>query len=175
MVETVVEAVRVNVVNDQHVVVLKEVNGARVIPIWVTEDIARSIAYVLQGAEMPRPLTHDLIRSIIEQMGGEVSRVVVSDLKDQIFHGLIEIEADGKRLEIDSRSSDAVALAVRSRCPIYVEDHVMEQAGLVLPTETEESRPASGDEQALDPNELERLNVFRNFVNSMEDPKREGD
>jgi bifunctional DNase/RNase len=177
MVEAVIEAIRVNVINDNHVVVLKEVDGPRVVPIWITNEVANAIALVLQGAEVPRPLTHDLLRSVIEELGGTVSRVIVNDIKDSIFYALIEIESSRGRVQIDSRSSDAIALAVRTRSPIFVEDHVMDQAGFTMQTEApdvEEDRPAAVQS---DPVDTERLSVFRDFVNNLDldDPKREND
>ncbi|MDP9380327.1 MAG: bifunctional nuclease family protein [Chloroflexota bacterium] len=181
MVEAVIEAIRVNVINDNHVVVLKEVDGPRVVPIWITNEVANSIALVLQGADVPRPLTHDLLRSVIYEMGGTVSRVVVNDLKDSIFHALIEIDLNGRRIQIDSRSSDAIALAVRTNSPIYVEDHVIDQAGFTMqlesPAETTEPEETPSPSQQLDPVETERLMVFREFVNNLDldDPKRESE
>ena len=177
MIEAVIEAIRVNVINDQHVVVLKEADGPRVLPIWITVDVANSIALVLQGSEVTRPLTHDLLRSVIDEMGGMVQRVVVNDLKERVFYAIIEIETASSRLRIDSRSSDALALAVRTGSPIYVEDHVFDEAGFVMQMEQEEEAEEEETVASSDPVETERLSIFRDFVNNLniEDPKREND
>ena len=174
MVEAVIEAVRINVVNDQHVVILKEMTGPRVVPIWIGPDVAHAIAIVLRGDEVSRPLTHDLLRSAILEMGGTIHRAIINDLKDSIFFAVIEVDQDGRRLQIDARSSDAIALAVRAQCPIFVEDHVLEQAGFTLPAEeNEESETVA--EQQTEPIDNERLSVFREFINNLDidDPKRE--
>lgn len=174
MVEAVIEAVRINVVNDQHVVILKEMTGPRVVPIWIGPDVAHAIAIVLRGDEVSRPLTHDLLRSAILEMGGTIHRAIINDLKDSIFFAVIEVDQDGRRLQIDARSSDAIALAVRAQCPIFVEDHVLEQAGFTLPGEgNEESETVA--EQQTEPIDNERLSVFREFINNLDidDPKRE--
>ncbi len=174
MVEAVIEAVRINVVNDQHVVILKELTGPRVVPIWIGPDVAPAIAIVLRGDEVSRPLTHDLLRSAILEMGGTIHRAIINDLKDSIFFAVIEVDQDGRRLQIDARSSDAIALAVRAQCPIFVEDHVLEQAGFALPgEENEESETVA--EQQTEPIDNERLSVFREFINNLDidDPKRE--
>ncbi len=174
MVQAVIEAIRQNIMTDQHVVVLRESEGARVVPIWITTETANAIATVLQGQDTPRPLTHDLLRSVIEQMGGTVSRVIVSDIKDRVFFALIEIEQDGKKFQMDSRSSDAIALAVRTQSPIYVEDHVLDEAGIVVPTE-DETTPDEEPVPASEPIDSESLSVFREFVNNLDldDPQRE--
>ncbi|MDQ3855624.1 MAG: bifunctional nuclease family protein [Chloroflexota bacterium] len=174
MVETVIEAIRINVVTEQHVVILKEVDGSRVIPIWIGQDVAQAIALELQGADVKRPQTHDLLRNVISEMGGAVDRIIVNDLRDSTFFALIEITAASKSVLVDSRPSDAIALAVRTRSPIYVEDHVIEQAGIVIPAEVVEE-PERPEQGPPDPVENERLNVFRDFVNSLDldEPKSE--
>ncbi len=175
MVETVVEAIRINVVTEQHVVILKERAGTRVIPIWIGRDVAEAIALELQRAQIGRPMTHDLLRSVIRELGGEIGRVVVNDLRDQTFYAEIEIVVDSRSVNVDSRPSDAIALAVRAQAPIFVEDHVMDQAGLVLPSEaTEEPGEQVQEEESID---NESLSVFRDFINSLDldDPKRESE
>ncbi len=175
MVETVVEAIRINVVTEQHVVILKEVAGTRVIPIWIGRDVAEAIALELQRAQIGRPMTHDLLRSVIRELGGEIGRVVVNDLRDQTFYAEIEIVVDSRSVNVDSRPSDAIALAVRAQAPIFVEEHVMDQAGLVLPSEaSEEPGEQVQEDESID---NESLSVFRDFINSMDldDPKRESE
>jgi len=174
VVEAVIEAVRINVVNDQHVVILKEATGPRVVPIWIGPDVAHAIAIVLRGDEVSRPLTHDLLRAAIHEMGGTIHRAIINDLKDSIFFAIVEVDQDGKRLQIDARSSDAIALAVRAQCPIFVEEHVLDQAGFAMPGEESEEAAASAEQQP-EPIDNERLSVFRDFINNLDidDPKRE--
>lgn len=176
MVEAVIEAIRQNIMTDQHVVVLRENEGTRVVPIWITTETANAIATVLQGQDVPRPLTHDLLRTVITEMGGRVSRIIVNDIKDRVFFALIEIEHDGRKMQIDSRSSDAIALAVRTQAPIYLEEHVLEEAGIVVPTE-----PVAASEEepgpVAEPIDSESLSVFRDFVNNLDldEPQRDKD
>lgn len=176
MVEAVVEAIRINVVTEQHVVILREVDGSRIVPIWISRDVADAIALELQRADIGRPMTHDLLRSVIGEMGGEVQRIVVNDLREQTFFALIEIALSDRSLNVDSRPSDAIALAVRAQAPIFVEDHVMEQAGLQLTGDEEEAAEdeAAAPAENVDP---QTLSVFREFVNSLdiEEPKREAE
>ena len=176
MIETVVEAIRINVVTEQHVVILKELDGGRIVPIWISRDVADAIALELQNQDVGRPMTHDLLRSVIGELGGEVERIVVNDLRDQTFFALIDIAVGDRSLHVDSRPSDAIALAVRANAPIFVEEHVMDQAALLLPSESEEEAP---EDQLVssEPIDSESLSVFRDFVNSLDvdDPKRESD
>jgi bifunctional DNase/RNase len=174
VVEAVIEAVRINVVNDQHVVILKEATGPRVVPIWIGPDVAHAIAIVLRGDEVSRPMTHDLLRATILEMGGTIHRAIINDLKDSIFFAIIEVDQDGRRLQIDARSSDALALAVRAQCPIFVEEHVLDQAGFAMPTEEGDTTDPTAGQQP-EPIDNERLSVFREFINNLDidDPKRE--
>ncbi|MDP9350640.1 MAG: bifunctional nuclease family protein [Chloroflexota bacterium] len=176
MVEAVIEAIRQNIMTDQHVVVLRETQGSRVVPIWITTETANAIAAVLQGQDVPRPLTHDLLRTVISEMGGTVSRVIVSDIKDRVFFALIEIEHDGRRIQIDSRSSDAIALAVRAQEPIFLAEHVLEEAGIAVPTEPV-AAPEEETGPAAEPIDNESLSVFRDFVNNLDldEPQRDKD
>ncbi|MEJ7654182.1 MAG: bifunctional nuclease family protein [Chloroflexia bacterium] len=178
MVETIVEAVRINVVTEQHLVILKELEGGRIFPIFIGPDVAQAIALKLQGADIPRPQTHDLLQNVIGELGGVVERVVVNDLRENVFFALIDVNLNGKVVTIDSRPSDAIALAVRTQSPIFIEDHVADQAGKIVTTavaQEAESEIGTGMGQPADPVENERLNVFRNFINSMdvEDPEKD--
>ncbi len=181
MVETSIEAIRINVVTDEHIVILKEVNGTRFLPIWIGAFEAQAIAWEIKGTEIGRPMTHDLLRSAIEEMGGSVERVVVNDLRERTFYALITIHLDGRTLELDSRPSDAIALAVRTHSPIFVEDHVMEQTGIPMAEEGPEEREAAAPGESRAPSEEldpEKLSVFRDFINNLDinldvdDPER---
>lgn len=176
MIETVVESIRVSLVTQTRVVILKEVGGDRHLPIWIGAYEAEAIAMELQGVTASRPLPYDLIRTIIADLGSEVQRIVISAVIDDVFHARIVVLHDGKVIEIDSRSSDAIALAVRVKAPILVADEIMAQAGVEVDTDTDDepvSRPAVARESSRPaeqptPAEEEKLSVFRDFINSLD-------
>src|SRR5215207_6960115 len=173
MIETVVESIRVSLVTQHRVVILKEVNGERHLPIWIGSYEAEAIAMELQGVTASRPLPYDLIRTIIDDMGGTVDRIAVTDLSDDVFYARIVLQQNGREVEIDSRPSDAIALAVRARVPIMVDDSVMDKAGVMLSSDEEEDTDAEGGtsqpelERAEGVDE-ERLSVFRDFIDSLD-------
>src|SRR5262249_39320209 len=124
MVEVTIDSIRVSLMSQHRVVILKDIASDRYVPIWIGPFEADAITVELQGVEVPRPLTHDLLKSIITDLGARVPQVVVSDLRNDVFHARIVMEFNGRHLEIDSRPSDAIALAVRVKVPIYVDDTV---------------------------------------------------
>ena len=173
LVEMVVESVRVNLQTYQRVVVLKEKGSDRYLPIWIGHNEADAIVIQLQNVPVPRPQTHDLLKAVISQLGARVSHIVVNDLADDVFFARINIDVDGKHVEIDSRPSDAIALAVRMQAPIYAEDTVLDKAGVQLDAEGEEveSRPPgeAGEAAAGGAVEPERLPAaFRDFINTLD-------
>jgi hypothetical protein len=113
--------------SDQQVIVLREKDGERSFPIIIGIFEAVSIDRHLKGIEIPRPLTHDLVRNVIREMGGELERIVVNDLHDNTFYARLHVQRDGEDIEVDSRPSDAIALAVRTGCPVFVEDSVLDK------------------------------------------------
>lgn len=113
--------------NDMHMIVLKERDGARRFPIWIGLFEAVAIDRKVKEIQHPRPLTHDLLISVIRDLGGALERVVVCDLRDQTFFAKLVVDRDGETVEIDCRPSDAIALAVSDKTPIFVEDHVLDQ------------------------------------------------
>ena len=127
MIETVVESIRVSLVTQHRVVILKEVDGERHLPIWIGSYEAEAIAMELQGVTASRPLPYDLMRTIIDDMGGAVERIAVTDLSDDVFFARIVLRQNGREVEIDSRPSDAIALGVASDTPIFVEEHVLDE------------------------------------------------
>jgi bifunctional DNase/RNase len=172
MIETVVESIRVSLVTQHRVVILKEVDGERHLPIWIGSYEAEAIAMELQGVSASRPLPYDLMRTIIEDLGGTVERITVTDLSDDVFYARIVLRQNGREVEIDSRPSDAIALAVRARVPILVDDGVMEKAGVMLSSDDEGEGDGEGIsqpelERAADVDE-ERLSVFRDFINTLD-------
>jgi bifunctional DNase/RNase len=173
MIETVVESIRVSLVTQHRVVILKEVDGERHLPIWIGSYEAEAIAMELQGVTASRPLPYDLMRGIIDDLGGVVERISVTDLSDDVFYARIILRQNGREIEVDSRPSDAIALAVRARVPIMVDEAVMEKAGVVLSGDDDgdieplnESSPPEL-ERAGDVDE-ERLSVFRDFINTLD-------
>ena len=117
MVEVTIDSVRVSLMSQHRVVVLKEVDGERFLPIWIGPFEAAAITIELQGVEVARPLSHDLLKSMIYMLGGEVMRVVINDLNNDTFYARIILEVEGETMEVDSRPSDAIALAVRCSAP----------------------------------------------------------
>jgi bifunctional DNase/RNase len=174
LVEMVVESVRVHMLSSRHVVILKESEHDRYLPIWIGPWEASAIAMKLQGLTADRPLTHDLFASALENLGVRVDRVVISTLAEETYHARLHLERDGTIFEIDSRPSDALALAVRTGGRIFASEAVLEQAALggdaggaddeggnIVP---EGSPLESTGEKMVDP----RLDVFRDFVNSLD-------
>lgn len=137
MLEMSLVGVRVELPSNQPIVLLKEVVGDRYLPIWIGAVEATAIAFALQGIETPRPMTHDLLRDILAQTDVEVDRIVISDLVEQTFYATIKMGADGRAMEVSSRPSDAIALAVRVNAPIFASEDVLEQAGIELKDEEE--------------------------------------
>lgn len=175
LVEMVVESVRVHMLSSRHVVILKETEHDRYLPIWIGPWEASAIAMKLQGLTADRPLTHDLFASALENLGVRVDRVVISTLAEETYHARLHLERDGTFFEIDSRPSDALALAVRTGGRIFASEAVLEQAALggdASATGDEESGDVvpegspleSTGEKIVDP----RLDVFRDFVNSLD-------
>ena len=136
MIEMSVDSIRVSLMNYQRVVILKEKMAERYLPIWIGPAEADAIAVKLQGVTVPRPLTHDLLRSVIDDLGATINSIIVSDLKNDTFYAKINLDVDGGQMEVDSRPSDALALAVRVKAPIYVDESVMDKAGIQLDKET---------------------------------------
>lgn len=155
MVRVTVHSVRVSPLTQNRIVVLAETEGQRYLPIWIGADVADAIALQLQEVEMARPLTHDLLRSVIEVLGARVDRVLVNDIHDNTFFARIIFDVAGRYAEVDSRPSDAIALAVRVNCPIFVEESVLDEASLVL-----ESAPGESEQEG-------DLGIFREFLDRL--------
>ncbi|RLC91154.1 MAG: bifunctional nuclease family protein [Chloroflexi bacterium] len=173
MVEMSIDSIRVSVVNSQRVVILKETNADRYLPIWIGPAEADAIAIKLQDVTVPRPLTHDLLCSMVSILGARVNFVVVNDLQNDTFYARISVTIDGKDLEVDSRPSDAIALAVRAEVPIYAEEDVLDRAGIVFDQETGKPIPSSqvsksGEHKEVTEEELRKLSAFAEFVNTLD-------
>jgi bifunctional DNase/RNase len=172
MIEVTIDSIRVSLMSQHRIVVLKEESGARFLPIWIGPFEADAITLQLQGIDAPRPLTHDLLKTVIETMGGEVLHILISGLEKNTYFARIVLDVDGDTVEVDSRPSDAIALGVRVNAPIYVADEVMEQAGLQPEEEislTEGVTPAKA-QRAIggDDDEEEDLGVFTDFVEGLD-------
>lgn len=178
LVEMVVESVRVHMLSSRHVVILKESEHDRYLPIWIGPWEASAIAMKLQGLTADRPLTHDLFATALEDLGVRVDRVVISTLAEETYHARLHLERDGTIFEIDSRPSDALALAVRTGGRIFASEAVLEQAALGGDSASVDDAAGelniagspleSTGEKIVDP----RLDVFRDFVNSLDvDPE----
>ena len=169
MIEAVVESVRVSLMSQHRVVILKEVSGERHLPIWIGPFEAEAIAIGLQGISSTRPLPYDLLKNIIADLGGRISRIEVTDLTADIFYAKIVLEVGGRQVPIDSRPSDAIALGVRAKVPILVAENVMERAGIVLSAEEDDEEQAESVEgPPSTPVNEEQLSVFRDFINSLD-------
>lgn len=159
MIEMEVASIRMGLMSTQRVVILKEKNGDRHLPIWIGIAEAESIMIGVQGGEMPRPLTHDLLRSVIECLGARVKSIIVNDLRNDTFFANINLIVDGRAMDIDARPSDAIALAVRVEVPIYVEDSVLDAAGIVLSNK--------GDDADITEDELQKLAPFKDIIDTL--------
>ncbi|MFQ6122034.1 MAG: bifunctional nuclease family protein [Dehalococcoidales bacterium] len=173
MIEMTIDSIRVSLMNYQRVVILKEKRAGRYLPIWIGAAEADAIAVKLQGVNVPRPLTHDLLSSVIDRLGATVDSIIVSDLKSDTFYAKIILNIDGGQIEIDSRPSDALALAVRAQVPIYVDEAVLDKAGILLDEETgkpilEETEEAGGKEKRVSEEEMKKLSAFYDFINTLD-------
>jgi len=165
MIEVTIDSIRVSLMSQHRVVVLKETDSDRYLPIWIGPFEADAITLQLQGVQVARPLTHDLLKGIIDKMGASISHVVVTELKNETFYAQIVMDVDGKSIEIDSRRSDAIALAVRVKAPLFVAEEVMEAASIVPETGIDEDE---GDIEPVSAEEEEKLSAFRDFIDELD-------
>jgi bifunctional DNase/RNase len=170
MIEMIIDSIRVSLMNYQRVVILKEKIADRYLPIWIGPAEADAIAVKLQDVNVPRPLTHDLLRSVIDTLGASIDSIIVSDLKNDTFYAKIILNVDGKQMEVDSRPSDALALAVRVGVPIFAEDVVLDKAGIFLDKETGKpvSRKESEKGGEVSEDEMKRMSAFYDFINTLD-------
>jgi bifunctional DNase/RNase len=156
MVEVTIESIRASLMSEHRVVILKDVSSERLLPIWIGRCEAEAIAIRLQNIEISRPLTHDLLNNAIAEMGGKVAHITVNDLRNNTFYAQILVDLNGRSVKIDSRPSDAIALAVRANATIFVAEHVMAEASIIPePDITEEM-------------DDEELSAFRDFINTLD-------
>ncbi|MBI2328778.1 MAG: bifunctional nuclease family protein [Chloroflexi bacterium] len=173
MIEMTIDSIRVSLMNYQRVVILREKMADRYLPIWIGPSEADAIAVKLQGGSVPRPLTHDLLQSVINALGASVHSIIVNELKNDTFYAKINLNVNGGQMEIDSRPSDALALAVRVEVPIYVEESVLDKAGILLDKETgkpiaEETDGTDSQGRKVSEEEMKRMSAFRDFINQLD-------
>jgi uncharacterized protein len=171
MIEVVIDSIRVSLMSQQRIVILREQNAERYLPIWIGVYEAESITIALQEVEVARPLTHDLLTNLFSQLDAKVVRVEVVALRDDTFYGNIVALKNNREMNIDSRPSDALAVAVRTHVPILVSRAVMDAAGIVPEDDiqeepTQKSAPAAGTKAAPEVAETpdDRLSVFQDFL-----------
>ena len=175
MIEVVIDSIRVSLMSQQRIVILREQNAERYLPIWIGVYEAEAITIALQEVEVARPLTHDLLNSVFNQLGARIQRVEVVSLRDETFYGNIVVEKDGQTLNIDSRPSDALAIAVRARVPVLVARSVMDSAGIIPEEDLQEqpsarsaaaptSAPATPTPVSASDESDDRLSVFSDFL-----------
>jgi bifunctional DNase/RNase len=152
LIEMNLAGVRIELPSNQPIVLLREVDGERYLPIWIGAPEAGAIALALQGVVTPRPMTHDLLKNILEEMAVQVSSIVITELREGTFYAIINMQRNGTSYEVSSRPSDAIALAVRLKCKILVSEEVLSEASILIP---------SGEE------EEEELEKFREFLENV--------
>lgn len=167
MIRVTVDSIRVSLLTQHRVVVLRETDSRRYLPIWIGPFEADAIAMAIQGHEPQRPLTHDLLKSTIGEMGGTVRHIFVNDIQENTFFARVVIEQSGQTIEVDARPSDAIALAVRTEVPIYVENHVLDQAGVFFDEDEQPTQEPINEEPEQEPSD-DTLSVFRDFINTLD-------
>jgi bifunctional DNase/RNase len=164
MIEVIIDSIRVSLMSQYRVVILKDGNSDRYLPIWIGPCEADAITIELQDMPPQRPLTHDLLRSMIRELGGQVVHILINDLRSDVYYARIVIDVGGKQIEVDSRPSDAIALAVRAKAPIFVSETVMERAAIEPEEDVERTMAAAPTDEVAD----ERLSAFKDFVNGLD-------
>lgn len=196
MVEVTIDSVRVSLMSPQRLVVLRDMNADRYLPIWVGPYEAEAITVALQEIEMVRPLTHDLLKNVFTTFNAQIRRVEIIALREEIFYGNIVVEADGHTINVDSRPSDAIALAVRAHVPILVDPSVMTSAGITpeqdIRSQTQADSSAASDGAQLPApastpsttstspkpagtEDISRLSIFEDFINKLDVDKPPSD
>jgi bifunctional DNase/RNase len=178
--EMTVYGVSFDLVGKQPIVLLKTADGDKVLPVWIGHPEAASILMKLQGQEPPRPQTHDLLADVIVQLDAEVVRVTVTELRESTFHASITLRRNGDEIDVDSRTSDAIALALRAGAKIYAADEVIEESGVVFEGDAGEITAGMPTTSLadLDPDEFRRfLDTVspEEFAQTLEDEPSEGE
>jgi bifunctional DNase/RNase len=175
MVRVEIDSIRVSLMSQDRVIVLKEQASDRYLPIWIGAPEAEAIRVELQGVPVTRPLTHDLLKTVLTELGAEVQHILVSDLRNDVFYARIVVKHADHDLEIDSRPSDAIALAVRLKVPIFVAEDVMERAAIQPEEEITSETDLSASERGEEPRDKDKpegkeedLGIFKDFLDSLD-------
>lgn len=179
MIEATVESIRVSLVTQNRVVILKELHGSRHLPIWIGAYEAEAIALELQGVTPTRPLPYDLMRAMLEELGASLDHIVIADLNDQVYYATVVLSVADRTIQVDARPSDAIALAVRTDARILIEETVMDNAGVSLDDDGEPASdifesPGGTGERVREPEGgsggegSDQLGIFRDFINSLD-------
>jgi uncharacterized protein len=154
-IEMTIKGLMVDPITNMPIIILRDKDGQRVLPIWVGIFEANAIALQMENIATPRPMTHDLLRNVIQDLSGTVRKIVVSDLKDNTFYALIYVETPAETVAIDARPSDAIALALRTQAPIFVEESVIDNAKTVdFTSDKADTERLQKWLESLDPEEL---------------------
>ena len=171
MLELSIDSIRVSPMNYQRVVILKDKESDRYLPIWIGQPEADAIAVKLQDLSVPRPLTHDLLLTVLGALGGVVKHILVDNLENDTFYAKIVIDVEGATKEIDSRPSDAMAVAVRTQVPIYANEEVMEKAAILMDKDGKiisDDPEKSGEEPQVKEEDLRGMSAFTDFINDLD-------
>ncbi len=164
MIEVVIDSIRISLVSQHRIVLLREIDADRQLPIWIGPCEADAITIELQDVKVARPLTQDLLKNVIGELGGTISHVLIKELNESVFHARLYVTVEGEEepREIDCRPSDAIALAVRAKVPIFIDESVMDAAGVEPESDLQE---AAGGDMEADP---ESLDVFTDFLDTLD-------
>lgn len=172
MVEVVIDSIRVSLMSQHRVVVLKDTTKERYLTIFIGPCEADAITIHLQhlqgGPKPPRPMTHDLLKTVTETLGGEIRQIVINDLREEIYFAELVIDVNGREVRVDSRPSDAIAVAVRAEVPIFVAEAVMERAATTPDEEIVEAEEEEEEKLADAPSSDDDLDIFANFVDTLD-------
>ena len=163
MIEVTIDSIRVSLMSQHRVILLKEVDAERYLAIWIGPDTAEAIHMHLQNVAVARPMTHDLMKNLTLALGAKVSHIIINELRNDVFYARIILDINGRSIEVDSRPSDALALAVRTNAKIFVHETVMDQAS-IRPEVGLEVEAEFDEEDISD----EKLDAFRDFVDSLD-------
>ncbi len=154
-IEMTIKGLMIDPITNMPIVILKDKEGHRILPIWVGLFEANAIALQIENISTPRPMTHDLLKNVLGDLEANVQKIVVCELKDNTFYAMIYLDREGKLIAVDSRPSDAIALALRTKAPIYVEESVVESAkGMDLTKDTTDSQKLQKWLESLNPEDL---------------------
>ncbi len=166
MIEVIIDSIRISLISQHRIVMLRDMDGERQLPIWIGPCEAEAITIELQDMEIARPVTHDLLKNVISELGGNVSHILINELREMVFYARLFVDVDGTMLEVDCRPSDAIAVAVRSKVPIFVNEEVLNEAGII---------PESDIEDGISTEDGESLDAFKDFVDTLDFEDFEGD